>query len=399
MTRSLLFTLFISLLGNVVYAQEIVSKSDMILLDHRVLAEKKKKILAKDPALLPAFMQLLRTADQLLNFQPVSVMEKTELPPSGNKHDYMSVGPYWWPDSSRPGGLPYIRKDGQINPESRNYPDKAYLPRLCETVYNLSLAYYYTGNENYARHAVTLLQVWFLDTATRMNPHLNYGQGVKGITTGRAEGLIDTRHFIFLVDAIDLLKESTHWTEQNQAGLTKWFTDFLTWMQNSEIGKDEMSAKNNHGVWYDAQRLSFSLFIGDTQLANQIVLQAAGRLDRQSDQHGSFPLEMARTTSLHYTVFVMNAFIIIARLSEKTSNNFWELETVSGKSLRKSFDAIVPYITQQEKWTGKQIKPFNTRDAFPLLLIGNTKLNCKNCMEAIKSIAGDEYGSLLLNLL
>src|SRR5580704_11674272 len=31
-------------------------------------------------------------------------------------NDYFSEGPYWWPDPKNPDG-PYIRKDGQRNPE------------------------------------------------------------------------------------------------------------------------------------------------------------------------------------------------------------------------------------------------------------------------------------------
>ena len=60
---------------------------------------------------------MLATADKVLTKPAHSVVEKTKTPPSGDRHDYMSVGPYWWPDSTKPNGLPYIRKDGQINPD------------------------------------------------------------------------------------------------------------------------------------------------------------------------------------------------------------------------------------------------------------------------------------------
>jgi len=397
--KFILSTIGIIFLVNVLVAQKPLSKSDMVKLDFNILAANKSKLQAKDPSLLPAFRQLLKGADNLLNYQPVSVMDKKELPPSGNKHDYMSIGPYWWPDPSKPNGIPYMRKDGEVNPEVRSYPDKENMPKLCENVYVLGLAYYFSGDEKYAKHAGKLLQVWFLDSATRMNPNLNYGQAIKGITTGRAEGLIESRHFIFAIDAIELIGHSKSWSVQNQTGMKKWFTEFLSWMQTSEIGIDEMNAKNNHGVWYDAQRLAIALFIGDQPLANSIVLNAADRLDKQSDANGSFPLEMERTTSFHYTVFILNAFEIIAQLSEETGTNFRTLETASGKSFKKSFEAVLPFITQQKPWTGKQIKAFSFPDAFPLLSAGSKKLNCVSCMEAIKNIAGEGHEQLLLNLL
>lgn len=380
--------------------QTEISKSDMIKLDFKILAENRIKIKAKDASILGAYRQLIEDADKALEYRPVSVMQKSDLPPSGDKHDYMSIAPYWWPDPSKPNGSPYIRKDGEVNPEGKNYPDKNSLPKLSENVYLLSIAYYFSGDEKYAAHASKLLEVWFLDPATKMNPNVNFGQAIKGKTDGRAEALIETRHFIFIIDALELLKSSKSWTAQDQTDIKKWFTSFLTWMQTSKIGMDELNAPNNHGVWYDAQSLSIALFVDSLGLANKIVLRAANRLDKEMDNNGFFPLELERTTSLHYSVFIMNAFAIIAQLSEKTNTNLWTLKTASGKTFRQSFDAILPFITREKQWrNGKQIKGFNFLDAFPLLVRGTSKFNCKTCNEAIRNSTTENYNKLLLNLL
>jgi len=380
-------------------AQGRLSKSDLVKIDFAILAKNKQKIQAGDAALAPAYKQLVGDANALLDYRPVSVMQKKDLPPSGDRHDYMSIAPYWWPDPAKKNGLPYIRKDGEVNPEVNNYTDKENLPRLCENVYTLALAYYFSGQEKYAVHAARLVQVWFLDTATRMNPNLSYGQAVKGVIEGRAEGLIDTRHFIFLLDGIALLQRSTGWSPQKQEGLKNWFSAFLAWMQTSKIGTDEMNAKNNHGVWYDAQELSIALFVDSTDLAKKIIGRTAARLDAQMDSNGMFPLEMERTTSLHYTVFLLNAFYIAAGLAEKTGTDFWNMETPSGKSLQKAFVTIRPFITQQEIWKGKQINPFNFEDAFPLLLRSAGRFGCTECIGSIERMAGEKYRRLLINLL
>src|ERR1039458_4379832 len=68
----------------------------------------------------PALDTLVQQADRELKTGPLSVMHKKLTPSSGDKHDYMSVGPYWWPDPSKPDGLPYIRRDGVINPDRNN---------------------------------------------------------------------------------------------------------------------------------------------------------------------------------------------------------------------------------------------------------------------------------------
>jgi hypothetical protein len=377
----------------------LLSKSDIIKLDFKSLAHKRDRLRSKDPALMPAYEQLLRDADKLLNYAPVSVMEKTELPPSGDKHDYMSIAPYFWPDPSKPNGLPYINRDGVVNPEVRKYTDKLDLPIVCENIYLLSLAYYFSNDERYAKHASKLAEVWFLDPATRMNPNLNYGQAVKGVTEGRAAGLIDSRFFIWAIDGIRLLQTSRYWTAPDQTSLKQWFSAFLTWMQTSGIGQKEAAARNNHGVWYDAQALAMALFVDSIELANKIVLREVDRLDLQMDTSGLFPLELTRTTSLHYSVFILNAFTVVAQLSERTSTNLWTVETPSGKSIKKAFQAILPYLSSEKAWPWPQIHGFNYLDAVPLLVADMARFQCPSCIDAIKNIEGGSYERSLFILL
>ncbi|HEX7903073.1 MAG TPA: alginate lyase family protein [Chitinophagaceae bacterium] len=363
------------------------------------LEKNKSRIRAKDPLIIPAYQLLLKDADKALGFGPVSVMDKKNIPPGGDKHDYMSLAPYYWPDPSKLNGLPYMRKDGQTNPEVKEYKDKEYIQKLCEVVQTLSLAWYFSGGKIYAEHAAKLLRVWFLDTATRMNPNLNFAQAIKGTNTGRGAGVIDSRHFIKLVDAIGLLKESKSWSAADQEGMKKWIGEFLTWMQTSEVGKDEMDTPNNHGAWYDAQLLSLALFTDNKELAKKIVESAQDRLDKQMDTAGSFPKEMARTISLHYTTFAMNAFFTIAQMADKTGIDFWSYKSSTGKSLQKGFSTLYPYITQQKKWEGQQIKDFEYEDSYPLLMEATVHFGCKECKENLKSLAGDEFQRLRINLL
>ena len=387
------------ILCTMIHAQVKLLKSDLIKFDFNQLANNKSKIQHKDAALMPAYNQLIKDADKSLEFKPVSVMDKKDFPPSGNKHDYMSIAPYWWPDTAKPNGLPYIKKDGEVNPEVANYPDKENFPKVIRNIYTLSLAYYFSGEEKYAAHASKLIQVWYLDTATRMNPNLNFGQAVKGVITGRAEGIIDTRHFVYLIDAVEILKGSKSWTTQHQTTLKQWFSEFLSWLQNSKIGIKEMKAKNNHGVWYDAQTLAIALYIDSTDLANKTVNNVLTRLDKQMDEKGLFPLELERTTSLHYSVFIMNAFEIVAQLSEKTKTNLWTAKTSSGKTFKQAFDAIYPFLTDKKKWEYKQITEYDYADGINLLLRADSRFNCITCIEDIKYIAKQNYIIQLFNLL
>lgn len=368
-------------------------------LNAQTLKINKARIANKDAAILPAYKQLIKDADAGLQFGPVSVMEKNSIPPSGNKHDYMSLAPYFWPDPSKPDGLSYMRKDGQTNPEVRDYKDKEYMPKLCDVVYTLSLAYYFSDNPAYADHASRLMRVWFLDTATKMNPNLNYAQAIKGVNDGRGAGLIDTRHFIKLIDAIGLLQGSKSWKQKDQQGMQQWFREFLNWMQTSKNGTDEMKTKNNHGAWYDAQRLSMALFIDSMDLAKKIVQNAMDRLDKQMVDNGSFPAEMERTISLHYTVFVMEAFFNIAQMADKAGMDLWNYTSPSGKSLKKGFDVLLPYLLHEKKWEGPQIKEYEDAESYLLLKEGTLRFKCNKCEAGVKMLAADKAPRLRINLL
>lgn len=74
----------------------------------------------------------VRAADNAMHEGPFSVMQKAVTPPSGDKHDHMSQVPYFWADPTKPNGLPYIRRDGERNPELKKISDHDNLGRLGE---------------------------------------------------------------------------------------------------------------------------------------------------------------------------------------------------------------------------------------------------------------------------
>jgi hypothetical protein len=249
------------------------------------------------------------------------------------------------------------------------------LPDLCSNVYTLSLANYYSGDKKYYNHALQLIRVWFLDTATRMNPNMNFGQAIKGENVGRGAGLIDARNFIKVIEAIQLMNRDGAYPKEDLKNMQVWFTDFLQWMQTSKNGLDEMKTKNNHGVWYDALRLSILLFSDKKEDANKIIQNAQVRLDNQMDDNNRFPLEMARTTSLHYSVFVIDAFLKIAKMSEYMGVDFWAQHVNAKHSLKAAVEEMLPYLTQEKKWDGPQIKPFEFREGLGILHLASTKFS------------------------
>ena len=359
--------------GNWVAAQP-AKKPTTFLLSADLLRSNKEKIQRGDQPLRTAQQSVLISADQVLKKAAHSVVEKSKTPPSGDKHDYMSVGPYWWPDSTKANGLPYIRKDGQVNPERSAIKDETHLKDLSNDVQTLAVAYHFSDDEKYARRAAELLRVWFLNPDTRMNPNLNYGQAIPGITDGRGIGLIDTRGLAKLVDAVQLLNGSKAWPKADHVALQGWFRQFLDWMRTSPIGKDEADEHNNHGTYYDLQAIAFALFLDDKPLAKQLIEQQTyARIQSQLTADGSQPHELARTLSWDYSVMNLMGFFGLARLAENVNIDLWTYETPDGKGIKKAFSWMLPYASGQKTWNYKQIKPMH-RDLFePLERVARSK--------------------------
>src|SRR5262249_27634131 len=106
---------------------------------------------------------------------------------TAGEHDYVSEGPYWWPDPANPGG-PYIRKDGQRNPD-RFMGNRSDLGTMCGATLALGMGAYFLKKPECAERAALVVSTWFVDPKTRMSPNLEYGQMVRGINTGRGTGI------------------------------------------------------------------------------------------------------------------------------------------------------------------------------------------------------------------
>src|SRR5215468_1723510 len=114
---------------------------NVFLMDARQLQEVKRSVTSGEKRYDTAVTKVEADARKALSEGPFSVVTKTAAPPSGDKHDYMSQAPYFWADPKSPNGLPYIRRDGERNPEINKYPDHKSLDQLENAVETLSLAY------------------------------------------------------------------------------------------------------------------------------------------------------------------------------------------------------------------------------------------------------------------
>lgn len=153
--------------------------------------------------------KLTGLAEKAMTAPLVSVTDKPELPPSGDKRDYCSLATYFWRNPDTPDGLPWIRKDGLRNPEIDLY-DRKRLEVMIDNAVALILAGHSAEERKYAEHAGTILKHWFLDNRTGMRPNLEFAQFIPGVCDGRGIGIIDTGCLVYLLDAISHLPFNTN---------------------------------------------------------------------------------------------------------------------------------------------------------------------------------------------
>ena len=354
-----------------------------LAIDGQDLKKNYDLIVAKDADKVRALKSLLKKADKVLEEANVySVMDKKQLPPSGDKHDYMSTGPYWWPDPTKPDGLPYIKKDGLRNPTYYDITDSQELDKVEDSALTLALAYYFTNENKYANFASKLIKTWFLDEKTRQNPNLNYGQGIPGINTGRGTGIIETRDLYRVIDAAILIQETPDWTKVQHEALKKWFSAYLTWMLESPIGKDEADSKNNHGTFFSEQIIAFSLFSERPEVTLNEIEIFKNRMESQLQPDGSQPFELARTKSWGYVNMNLFGYFLIAKLAENANIQLWNQQISEGKNMRNALNWIIPYLKDEKQWEYEQIQKISYGETIRILKL------------AAKKFANPEYEAL-----
>lgn len=352
------------LLLYVVFLNPVYAEVKFFLLDKADLIYSKQQIEQNNALFVDAKNALITKADGMLKHPLYSVMDKSLVAASGDKHDYFSFPPYWWPDPTKDNGLPYIRKDGVSNPDANNgATDKQRLVRMSNDVYYLALAWYFSDNPIYAEKAVAQLEHWFIDPATKMNPNIQYGQSIPGRNQGRGAGLIDSRVLVNVIDAIEILYSTDQLSKQNYQALQDWYSDFYHWMTSSKNGISEDNVLNNHGTYYDLQAAAFALFTHkNVELNKRLHITQSRRIANHFNQLGQQPAELARTRSWHYSNFNLDAYSKLGRIGELVDVDLWHF-TLNGHSLKNGYLYIAQYIDSQKIWPHDDIDPFDENRA------------------------------------
>eukprot|EP00729_Bicosta_minor_P009349 gene9349-12951_t len=318
-----------------------------VMWDGDLLAQTKQGL--SDPAspLQPALGHLRDWADHWANEsdynKTFTVMSKPEPGPSGNLHDFFSLATYWWPNPNTKDGIPYIRKDGIVNPETFLY-DSVPLSQMLFAVSNLSLAHYFTNEPRYC------------DAAASGN--------------------------------------CKSWTSDKQGKLAVWLQEYVGWLGTSPHASDEFSQTNNHGTWFDIQALSLSLYAGNVTRSRFLASNALQRVAVQIEPDGRMPMELSRTRSMHYTWWNMMAFFELAQAITHVqgATDLFGYVTPHGQSLQQALDWVAPYTLKNTtlQWPYEEETPFDHGKFFQIYRVASLKYaNSSNYESMIPQLPGN----------
>ena len=237
--------------------------------------------------------QVMQEAEWAMQQVPITVTAYVSPKSAGGIHDFSSEADYFWPNPQSPDS-PYVQKDGMTYP-GLFVAHRHAMIRLSNIIGALASAYVLTRDVKYLQHAMKHCHAWFADTATKMNPHLLYGQAIIGRNTGRGIGIIDTIHLIEVVQGI-MAMQAFGMDKDVFLSTRTWFEEYLKWLTTHKYGKDEMNTANNHSTCWVMQVSAFAKFTrNDTLLQFCRDRYKNVLLPNQMATDGSFPLEIRRT--------------------------------------------------------------------------------------------------------
>jgi hypothetical protein len=292
--------------------------------------------------------RILKAADAYVTLPIRTITSYPSDRSPGGLHDYFSQADYFWPDPKNPNG-PYINRDGQSNPANFNGHRQAMIA-LSIQMPVLTAAWLLTGDKRYARHACEHLRAWFITPATRMNPNLEFSQGVHGVSTGRSYGIIDTLHLVEVARAASIVAPSMLSAKEN-AALKSWFRSYLQWMKTSDKGIKERDALNNHATCWALQASEFALLIADRDTRDQVYHQYTSvLLPTQLATDGSFPKELVRTKPYSYTIFNFEIMATLCQSLKGIERDALTFQLPDGRGISKAAEFLYPYLKDKSPW-------------------------------------------------
>jgi hypothetical protein len=243
-------------------------------------------------------------------------------------HDYYSEAPNWGPDPKNPG-RPFIRFEGRPPGPPRFSPNRAALQTMSDALFTLSAAGYLLDEQRYAQRAARVVNVWFVNPRTRMNPHFDFAQSVPGRNV-HPGAIAEGRPLIRAIEGLEFLEMTGAWDSRDEAAVRRWFEEYQRWLLSHADEVDDLDTAPPMRSWWEAQEAAVAAYLNNTA-----QLQAAFTRYRTS-------LFWHRVRSgLAPGSDDLEALAQICRIAQLDGVDLWSVHTRSGVTLASMLDPIV----------------------------------------------------------
>ena len=332
--------------------------------------------------------RILKAARNYVEEAPLTITAFTAKGSAGGLHDFYSQADYFWPNPKDPSG-PYINRDGQSNPA--NFDDhRRVMVRLSIQVPALTAAWLLTHERRFSSRAVDHLRAWFVTSATRMNPNLQFAQAVTGVSTGRSYGIIDSLHLVEVARAAGFL--AAEMSSADMDALKNWFSSYLDWLNISDPGKAERDAKNNHSMCWALQAAEYARLAGNGDARTEVYRRYREiLLPDQLAADGSFPRELTRTKPYSYSIFNFDVMAGLCQSLKGLTPDPSTFHLADGRGLGRAAEFLYPYLKDKNSW--KWAKDVEHFDAMPVrspgLLFSGIAFGAQQYIELWKTLNPD----------
>ena len=280
---------------------------------------------------------------------------------TGSSHDFYSEPEDFFPDAAS-AKSPWIqRKPSPANPNLTN-PDAFTAHRdavyaLGTTVAALSAAFVVAGDTKYAAKAGEHLRAWFVTTATRMSPSLNFAQSVPNLPASlRFEGVIETVPLAEAAHCIRFLASSGTLDAEDLKAIRAWFAEYAKWLGESRVGGLARDQKDRHGSSWLFQCAAFAdaNVVGFT--SDDSTLDALRHrfrtvtLRAELNAFGVFPHDVSTPNPYRNALVNLDLLAGVCELLTTRFENAWEYELQDGPGMRSAIAFHYPFILNRSQW-------------------------------------------------
>lgn len=130
-------------------------------------------------------------------------------------------------------------------------------------------------------------------------------------------------------------------------GVKDWFKQFSKWLVESDIGKKDRQANENHGIAYDVTLYNICLFIGNKKTCKEITSGFDKRLEDQIMPDGRMPRELVRTRAFYYSVMNLKQIIDFCILHETQGINYYKKHN---EVINRACTYLLQYVNKKYAW-------------------------------------------------